>query len=201
MKKNIMITILTILLLISCGYIAYDKISLSSKEEPKQEDSINQPQEDNNEKENLYSLDLSKLDEYKNHDNSYGTLKNHHVIGQNETYGISLSLDGIVEISKNGENKKITNLKNVVDLIEMNTSEFDEVFTKYYFLLENGDVYYYTINDYNQNKFTADKVNTVSNIKRIINFSRCPKANAGCGWGIIAITKDNEYIKIDEESV
>jgi len=189
MNKNIVITILSILLVITAGYLIYDKIVLEQKENETPVEN-NQNLEENDES-NL--LDLSQLSEYKNYTGTYGDLKDFYA----DNYSITLSLDGKVRVCNSGDCHSITNIENVVDMIKLSVPG-EPAEQQFYFLLDNGDVYNYKIGDVDKNIFTATKVETVSNIKKIINYSYAELENAVGTWGIIAITKDNEYIKIFE---
>ena len=75
-----------------------------------------------------------------------------------------------------------------------------EEYQKIVFLLENGDLYVYTYNEYQNNNITAEKIDNISNVERIIEYSYHGTQSGG-NWGILAITKDNKYIEVCRESV
>lgn len=211
MKKNITIIILAISLVLSIGYIAYDKVYLEStssnsinesndelKEEQTNTDSTENNDINDTDKNITESnlLDLSQLSEYKNYTGTYGTLKKFAA----EDYSISLSLDGKVIVCRKEACNNITNLESVIDMLELPVAEVSAG-QQFYFLLDNGDVYNYKFGNIDNKIFTATKIETVSNVRKIINYSYGPKANAGGVWGIIAITEDNKYIQIAQETV
>ena len=68
----------------------------------------------------------------------------------------------------------------------------------YYFLLYNGDVYYYTLQDLSKGKKEATKVDNISKVKRIINTTTYVKGNQPPTFSIVAITED-EYKVIASE--
>ena len=180
MKKNIVIIVLSVLLVIAISYIGYDKLFLS-KEDVRETSKV---------------LDLSKLSNYKNYDDSYGELKNFY----DGVYSISLSLDGKVKVCKESDCNYLTNLNNVVDMVKMEFVGVEEE-QQYYFLLDNGEVYNYGLININDGMFEGIKIESIENVDRLINYTYGKRQYAGKVWGIIAITKDGEYIELSRGSV
>jgi hypothetical protein len=205
MKNNkglVIITIILGVLVLGLGvYITYDKIL---KEEPNVENDNNSNTNDTINKENTSTeqntkkstlLDKTKIEKYKNGDGSYGTQKSF----VETNYNTHLSLIGEVKVCYQSDCHKITNLNNVVDMLKWTVAGAGEA-QKVLFLLDNGDLYSYAYEDYNNKNFEAKKIEGISNVDRIVEFSYSGKGKGG-NWGAIAITKNNEYIEVYRESI
>lgn len=116
-----------------------------------------------------------------------------------EKYYLKLLKNGKINISKNNSrdfSDYISNISNVIDIAELPIRGTEN--SMYYFLLSNGDVYYYFLQDLSKNKKEATKVNDVSEVKRIINTTTYVKGNQPPTSSIIAITED-EYTLVASE--
>ena len=116
-----------------------------------------------------------------------------------EKYYLKLLKNGKINISKNNDRDftdYISNISNVIDVAELPMRGTEN--SMYYFLLSNGDVYYYILQDLSKGKKEATKVNDVSEVKRIINTTIYVKANQPPTFAIVAITND-EYKVIASE--
>ena len=125
--------------------------------------------------------------------------------GFEKDYRADLDISGNVNVlkySKSENEKSITgklNVTGVIDIVQFNvpSMEADQLL---YLLTDNGNVYYYRIGDIEKNNFSATKVESVSNVKKIF-ISDFSKANAGGSWALFAITDNNDCIMIKGESV
>ena len=116
-----------------------------------------------------------------------------------EKYYLKLLKNGKINISKNNGRDftdYISNISNVIDVANLPMRGTEN--SIYYFLLSNGDVYYYILQDLSKGKKEATKVNDVSEVKRIINTTTYVKANQPPTFAIVAITND-EYKVIASE--
>ena len=117
-----------------------------------------------------------------------------------EYYYLKLLSNGRINIVKNKDSNHytdfISNISNVIDVAELPMRGTEN--SMYYFLLSNGDVYYYILQDLSKGKKEATKVNDVSEVKRIINTTIYVKANQPPTFAIVAITND-EYKVIASE--
>jgi hypothetical protein len=68
----------------------------------------------------------------------------------------------------------------------------------YYFLLSNGEVYYYNLFDIDSNKLVANKIQGLSLVKRLIVPYSYYSGNVPPSYKLIAITNKNEYVTIKE---
>ena len=190
MNKNnkriitLLIIIITILSTL-CILFATGTINLKSDNPDNKENNIN--------KSNL--LDREKIEKYKNGDGTYGIQKSF----IETDYNTRLSLIGDVLVCYQSDCHKITNLNNVVDMLKWTIAGSGEA-QKVLFLLDNGDLYNYAYENFNNNIFEATKIEDISNVERIIEFSYSGKGKGG-NWGAIAITNNNEYIEIYRESI
>ena len=116
-----------------------------------------------------------------------------------EKYYLKLLKNGKINISKNNGRDftdYISNISNVIDVANLPMRGTEN--SMYYFLLSNGDVYYYILQDLSKGKKEATKVNDVSEVKRIINTTTYVKANQPPTFAIVAIT-NKEYKLIASE--
>ena len=117
-----------------------------------------------------------------------------------EYYYLKLLSNGRINIVKNKDSNHytdfISNISNVIDVANLPMRGTEN--SMYYFLLSNGDVYYYILQDLSKGKKEATKVNDVSEVKRIINTTIYVKANQPPTFAIVAITND-EYKVIASE--
>ncbi|MBQ2873173.1 MAG: hypothetical protein IJE89_04175 [Bacilli bacterium] len=88
----------------------------------------------------------------------------------------------------------ISNIENVVDVVGLPVRGSEDY--SFYFLLSNGDVYYYGLKDFNTSKI-ATKVNEVSKVEKIFLAETIIKANQPPYFELIAIS-DGKYTVIDK---
>ena len=119
-------------------------------------------------------------------------------------FNIVMTLSGKVEvftIDENGNkfNDYLNNISNVIDIIHFSIpgSPNDQLV---YMLLDNGDVYYYKVGDSINKKYTAKKVENISKVKKLFIYNES-KVNAGGNWELIAITEENKFISLNQQSV
>lgn len=185
---KVLVIVLSVLVVVLSGCIVYDKVLSNESDLSNGNNDIN-----NNEtitKTNL--LDREKLEKYKNNDGVYGIQKQF----SETNYHTKLNLIGDVEVCLKSDCKKITNVSNVIDILQWTIAGMEEE-QKIIILQDNGDLYIYAYKDYKNNNFTAQKMNNITNVERIIEFHHY---NAPV-WGAFAITRDNEYIEIYRESI
>ena len=124
-------------------------------------------------------------------------------------YDISLLSSGNVEIyylgmsSTNSQERKteiLSNVSNVVDIIQLNVAGTPEE-QLIYMLQSNGDVYYYKVGDSVKGNYSATKVDDVSNVKKLFIYAYPAMKNAGGSWAIVAIKDNNETVALRVEGV
>ena len=130
-------------------------------------------------------------------------------INPNYDYYIELHLSGKVKIRTIGMSEQnsndyweefISNVEDVVDIIQFTVpAEPDQQLI--YLLQSNGDVYYYKVGDSRAKKFTATKVDNVSNVKQLFIYNYPIKENTGGSWSIVAIKDNNETVSLNTEGV
>lgn len=114
---------------------------------------------------------------------------------------VSVETIGMGNQNNNVRNKEfISNVDNVVDIIQFNIAGIPEE-QLIYMLLDNGDVYYYKVGDSINKKYIATKVENVSNVKKLFIYHYPAKKNAGGSWSIVAIKENNETIALNTDSV
>lgn len=200
-SKIMMILVITIIiiLLVLVGLMTFKAVTskhikVNKDENQRIENSVKNDNDDKNSSVNKKTnlLDISKLEKYKNFDGSYGEMKSFYNTKEasvnNHYYEIELTLDGKVNIKVDEEEKRITNIKNAIDILEMKAAGVSEAY-KYYILQDNGDVYCYQFSSIEDGIYTATKVKNVSNVAKLINFEFNGQENAGGVWGVLAITR------------
>ena len=199
-KKNnkgiiVLLGVVVVILSILCVLFATGTISFKSNDVGNTNENFENNKIEENYIEKSALLDKTKIEKYKNGDGTYGTQKSF----VETNYNTHLNLIGEVKVCYQSDCHKITNLNNVVDMLKWTVAGAGEA-QKVLFLLDNGDLYSYAYEDYSNNNFEAKKIEGISNVDRIIDFSYSGKEKGG-NWGAIAITKNNEYIEIYRESI
>lgn len=123
-------------------------------------------------------------------------------IQEGTKYYADLYLTGQVNIRTYKNDKWIKgnlNITNVIDIIEFSVPA-EESEQLLYLLTDKGDVYSYKFGEVDNNNFNANKVENVSNVKKLF-ISHFSKENAGGSWALFAITNNNDCIMINGESV
>lgn len=198
MKKNIFIIILVLLVIGLGGYLIYDKII-----DDDSNNKISDVEDKEETKNNL--LNLNNLKEFKNFDSSYGNQQSYSFefsnSDTNEIYTVQVVLDGSVRICKGytQECNNIDNIKDVVDSKEFLSSSLDNPST-YYFLTNNGDVYYYESSNTINKNYKAVKLTDVSNVNKLLYINYYPIQQSGGRNVLIAITNDDNYVILNSET-
>lgn len=101
-----------------------------------------------------------------------------------------------------GEHSKefISNVDDVVDIIQFNVAGIPEE-QLIYMLLNNGDVYYYRVGDSINKKYIATKVETVSHVKKLFIYNYPNENNGDGSWSIVAIKDNNETVALNTASL
>ena len=201
---GIIIMLLVFVCLFATNTIRFNTQKLINKNKQKSED-IKENTSLNNTIKNFYSIDelkIKTLDEYKVFSDISNNRNIIETIDVDHKYYAELNLSGQVEIridSNEGWVAKNLNIDKIIDIILFNIPAEDSE-QIIYLLSENGDVYSYKIGEANNNNYNVIKIENVSNVKKffISNFSR---ENAGGSWALFAITKENESIMLNAESV
>jgi hypothetical protein len=143
-------------------------------------------------------MDLSKLDNYKDFDGTYASMKNivYNDYDTDKIYKLNMGFDGKVYAGNFGNKKYITNVENVIDIVSFNNGIGGIDVQQCYILTSLGEVYVYNITDLVNEKYEATKIDDLNNIDRLINFTVGTTRNASAAWGMMAVTKDGEYITI-----
>ena len=192
---NLLLIFIIVILAVLCVLLATGTIKLKTNEVSNITGNNNQIADNN------VTFDLDKLNKYKNYDGSYGKTKVFSLTDDtNKVYAVSLSLNGKVRVCYDTTCNYISNVDNVVDLIQMSVPAQVEYF-KYYILQSNGDLYEYELTGVKKSNFKAKKNTTASNVVKITNISYNDIKNAGGCNAILAITKDAQYIEINAECV
>ena len=165
-----------------------------------QDDSVqNNESEQENSIEGKFQLDIDKLSKYKNYDGTYGYFKTIYMELNNEPgYKALLTIDGNVKVCYIDNCQTIYNHSNVIDIVQLDYSEGN---IDLFILSNDGQVYKYSLANYNNNNFEVTKLENINQVEKIIEYNYCPKSNAGCSWGLIAITEHGEYIEIGNATV
>lgn len=99
---------------------------------------------------------------------SYGYQKKINNVGD---FIVTLDLAGEITVCKTVSNcHKLTNIPEVVDMLEW-TVAGPEDYQKVLFLLDNGNLYSYEYQNFNNNIFEATKTEEITNVKRIVSFT------------------------------
>lgn len=143
-------------------------------------------------------MDLSKLDDYKDFDGTYASMKNivYNDYETDKIYKLNMGFDGKVYVGNFGNKKYITNVENVIDIVSFNNGIGGIEVQQCYILTSSGEVYVYNITDLVNEKYEATKMDDLSNVDRLINFTVGATRNASAAWGMMAVTKEGEYITI-----
>ena len=207
-KNNTIIILLIIVIAILSTLLILTMtgtLNLNNKETNKNLNNTQNNEVMTEEKTSQEIIDINKLN-YNNKDISQATTEEFYingVDGNNYSYTISLLLSGKLKIGTYNNNiandDYISNVNNIIDIIKYSIPGQPEE-QLIYMLDNNGDVYYYRVGDSIEKKYTATKVDNVSNVKKLFLYS-ASKPNAGARWELVAITNENECIMIKSEGV
>ena len=144
-------------------------------------------------KENCNVMDLSKLNNFKNYDGTYGTIESLREIPEDRAYDydVSLTLDGFVKVYNfnNGNSHKI----NISDVIQISSSDAEKI----YMLDKNSQVYVYDLTNFAKGDYNATKVDNANNVVRIFSINYAPIKDAGGASSTIGIKQDGSYVSLD----
>ena len=190
----IIITVIVLLLLFAVclfvlskqGYLSFDKSDNQII------DNGNSDQNNNNTISNNV-IDLSRLDDFKNYDGTYGTIESLRKIPEDRAYDydVSLTLDGFVKVYNfnNGNSHKI----NISDVIQISSSDAEKI----YMLDKNSQVYVYDLTNFAKGDYNATKVDNANNVVRIFSINYAPIKDAGGASSTIGIKQDGSYVSLD----
>ena len=210
---GVILTLLVVGCLFTTGTIGFKtNISTDKKEETNDSNVINSNEQVNNnssEKVDIIeqTLETTPFDNDKLHASiskivtvpiAEISIKEYEESINGEKYYLRLLKNSKINITKNYSDftSSISNISNVVDVVRLQMRGTENFM--YYFLLSNGDVYYYTLQDLSKGKKEATKVDNISKVKRIINTTTYVKGNQPPTFSIVAITED-EYKVIASE--
>lgn len=211
-KKNnnktigIVVLVISILLLCFAGYKLF--VEKAETDQPKN-DNAQEQENDNGNKQNGNN-ESTEESKYKSFDEIVAENQNlvhfdyefvsdtlpkelNDVITENENkYNVVLSSDGKVTIKKeNNETINLTNISNAKNIADIG------MYSNLYILLDNGDVYKYSSEDFESNKNTATKINEVKNITKfvLIYWADCNECGGNTTLG--AIDNNNGYVELE----
>ena len=215
--KNILIGILLIISILLGGYLVYDKFikndeikcrNIEEKESPtneKTECNCSSDNEKSNTKtcgcEKCLTTDINYTEVFKDNKDYNGMYSAYYDISltddqQRHAYAW-LTMDGKVKFKvDNGNNQDgayiLNNINNAVDII------FDDGIggETLYILCKNGDVYKYSITNYENKTKTATKVSNLKDIIKFVKITSCPAKNSGCFGNLGVIDKNMQYKEI-----
>lgn len=219
-SKNILISILLIIIILLGGYLVYDKfinktLPLKCPVCEEKERTTNETAECNcssdNEKsdtktcgcEKCLVADIDYTEVFKDNKNFDGSYSSYYEISDSdplkEIYVYAgIKMDGKVEFKIDGGNNQdgwyiIKNISNAIDIIFDNGNAG---LNNLYILCKNGDVYKYSINDYENKVKTATKLNNLKDVIRFVKLKNCPDKDAGCFGNFGVIDKNMKYTNI-----
>ena len=107
-------------------------------------------------------------------------------------YNVVLTTDGKVTIKKeNNEEIVLANISNAKSIQDIG------MYSNIYILLDNGDVYKYSSEDFDSNKSTATKIDEMKNITKfvLIYWADCNECGGNTTLG--AIDNNNGYVELE----
>ena len=206
-SKNIIISILLIITILLGGYLVYDKfinktLPLKCPVCEEKECPTNEcPSVDTKPCEKCLTTDINYTEVFKDNKDYNGMYSAYYDISliddqQRHAYAW-LTMDGKVKFKvDNGNNQDgayiLNNINNAVDII------FDDGIggETLYILCKNGDVYKYSITNYENKTKTATKVSDLKDIIKFVKITSCPAKNSGCFGNLGAIDKNMQYKEI-----
>lgn len=217
---GLVIALLIVVLLFATETISFDTKNSNNEKTSSNGNVINDKTSDNGDDSNEFPLNNLSVSEVTFNNENISVLdmiqESIHIsssgissINPLYDYNISLLLSGKVRISTVGmssennqehESEILSNVSNVVDIIQFSIAGIPEE-QLIYMLLSNGDVYYYKVGDSINKKYTATKVENVSNVKKLFIYNYPTKKNAGGSWSIVAIKDNNETVALNTEGV
>ena len=203
-SKTIGIVVLVIGLLLVCfaGY----KLFIEKPEPDKPKDDNTQEQGNNknddngtqeNEKYKAYNFDEVVANMKRNirfeYEITSGELPRElDITPADEKYHVVLSSDGKVNIRK-GESDSVT--LSISDV--KNIDYCNDMYVRVFILLNNGDVYEYTLEDFDDGKYVPTKINEIKNATKFVklDWADCTECGGNVNLGII--DNNNMYIELD----
>ena len=218
MEKNIeknnttLKLLLTIFLIVSIalgGFILYDKVLKKNDTKcAKSESSCDCPKCENS----AMNLDYKKvLGKLKNADGSYALYKSDSMssLDDKEHAYASITVDGKVSFRVDNDPEKtgedvLLNVSDVYDIEFFKCMPKEDLSDeKLYIITKNGDVYEYSVSNYENKNYNATKMTNLSNIVRFFITTMSACENRDCGGTTVfgVIDKDSNFIEISSCSV
>lgn len=210
--NKVVFVLMTLIIVGLVGYIVYTKfIRKDDKPEPKPNNTQEQENNNsNNQNENSGTNENAKYTAYDFDEVVTNMKKNLHfeyeitsdvlpreldIIPMDEKYHIVLSTDGKITIKKGENNSVYLNISDVKNIDYCN-----DMYVRLYILLNNGDVYEYTLEDFDNGKYTATKINEIKNATKFVklDWADCDECGGNINLGII--DNNNKYIELDSYS-
>ena len=192
-----LLIVIIVILLVLCALFATGTINFNLNDVNNNEinQDINVENEQESDEFSLTTFDASKL----NSDIPYAVDVVVKVFEENvneRKYYVRLLKNGKINITQDylDVDTVISNIENVVDVVGIPVRGGGD--HSFYFLLSNGDVYYYGLKDFNNSK-VATKVKEVSKAEKIFLAETIIKANQPPHFELIAIS-NGQYTIIDE---
>jgi hypothetical protein len=137
-------------------------------------------------------LNIDKL--YEVSKSTYNFIKTEDIrYGENKTISFKLDLNGTINISFENNISNITNAKNIESI-----NNFSKNYL--YILTEDGYVYEYDIDEYENGNYAAKKIEKYSNIKQILKYVTRRAGAGGCDY-IIAVDNNDNYEVLNNNCV
>lgn len=112
-----------------------------------------------------------------------------------DEYEVKISTNGNVAIKKSEEKEeKLLNISGVKDIYNLPLSNI------IYILLNNGDVYAYMVDHYDEHKYTAVKINAIKNATNFVSVA-VGYDEAGSDFYLGVIDNNNDFIFIDDTAI
>ena len=197
-SKNILISMLLIIIILLGGYLVYDKFVnktlplkcpvCEEKERPTNETTECNCSSDNEKSdtqtcgcEKCLVADIDYTEVFKDNKDFDGSYSSYYEISDSDPLKEIYVYAGIKMIS------------NAIDIIFDNGNAG---LNNLYILCKNGDVYKYSINDYENKVKTATKLNNLKDVIRFVKLKNCPDKDAGCFGNFGVIDKNMKYTNI-----
>lgn len=216
-RKNIEIVVLSIIIVALLGALIYllfikrdEKTADNNVSNNQQQQNNDQIQQNNSDNENQVNTkykavdfdeminSLKKDDSNASYEITTDVLPRElDIKPMDNNYHVVLSNDGRVTIKKeNGTSITISNISNAKNIDYCN-----DMYVRLFILLNNGDVYEYELDDFDNGKYTATKINEIKDATKFVklSWSNCTECGGNINLGVI--DKNNKYIELDSLGV
>ncbi len=206
--KNLIIGILIVLVIALAAGNAYfafikkEEKPVNNGNENKQEEKkeeIEVPKEETKYQAYKYDEMIKKYVDYNGKESKYEInnkkLPIEITISVDKNYVITLAKDGSISIKEKGKDKTkktITNIKKAISI-----DSIDKNIGRFYIILDNGDLYTYELDDFENKKYEATKIDEVKEATKFVSIKYCPVKDSGCDSFLGVLDKNNMYIEID----